>query len=258
MLSTSNPLVRGFDASLDGAADDAAATRYTVITGERICGWSCDPSSPHYEKDHHMCPAHCGGGEARRRWREKHATLDATCPPPPPAAPLVRSGPPPRCSDSAAQLTAAGVFLLVGVQSGPSERHLARRNAIRHSWIRWENVGRTVLVCFLLGRRELRPGALRRLEAEAAENGDVLWLTNATDEGVPTLKGYEWWRTAASLLPADSGGGGIAHFAKVDDDSFVHLINLEADLRRLWVRRRRAAATAAPTARRPPARPARG
>ena len=200
-----------------------------------------------------MCPAHCGGGEARRRWREKHATLDATCPPPPPAAPLVRSGPPPRCSDSAAQLTAAGVFLLVGVQSGPSERHLARRNAIRHSWIRWENVGRTVLVCFLLGRRELRPGALRRLEAEAAENGDVLWLTNATDEGVPTLKGYEWWRTAASLLPADSGGGGIAHFAKVDDDSFVHLINLEADLRRLWVRRRRRRAARRP----PPARPPR-
>ena len=160
-----------------------------------------------------------------------------------------------RCSDSAAQLTAAGVFLLVGVQSGPSERHLARRNAIRHSWIRWENVGRTVLVCFLLGRRELRPGALRRLEAEAAENGDVLWLTNATDEGVPTLKGYEWWRTAASLLPADSGGGGIAHFAKVDDDSFVHLINLEADLRRLWVRRRRRRAARTCHS---PARPARG
>ena len=70
LAANSNPLVRGFDASLDGAADDAAATRYTVITGERICGWSCDPSSPHYEKDHHMCPAHCGGGEARRRWRE--------------------------------------------------------------------------------------------------------------------------------------------------------------------------------------------
>ena len=150
--------------------------------------------------------------------------------------------------------TAAGVFLLVGVQSGPSERHLARRNAIRHSWIRWENVSRTVLVCFLLGRRELRPGALRRLEAEAAENGDVLWLTNATDEGVPTLKGYEWWRTAASLLPADSGGGGIAHFAKVDDDSFVHLINLEADLRRLWVRRRRRRRR---SNRPPPARPPR-
>ena len=156
LAANSNPLVRGFDAALDGAADDAAATRYTVITGERICGWSCDPTSPHYEKDHHMCPAHCGGGEARRRWREKHATLDATCPPPPPAAPLVRSGSPPRCSDSAAQLTAAGVFLLVGVQSGPSERHLARRNAIRHSWIRWENVGRTVLVCFLLGRSSRR------------------------------------------------------------------------------------------------------
>ena len=62
LAANSNPLVRGFDASLDGAADDAAATRYTVITGERICGWSCDPSSPHYEKDHHMCPAHCGGG----------------------------------------------------------------------------------------------------------------------------------------------------------------------------------------------------
>ena len=63
LAANSNPLVRGFDASLDGAADDAAATRYTVITGERICGWSCDPTSPHYEKDHHMCPAHCSGGE---------------------------------------------------------------------------------------------------------------------------------------------------------------------------------------------------
>ena len=201
-----------------------------------------------------MCPAHCGAASAATLAGEAR-DVGRHVPPPPPAAPLVRSGPPPRCSDSAAQLTAAGVFLLVGVQSGPSERHLARRNAIRHSWIRWENVGRTVLVCFLLGRRELRPG-VRRLEAEAAENGDVLWLTNATDEGVPTLKGYEWWRTAASLLPADSGGGGIAHFAKVDDDSFVHLINLEADLRGCGCDA--AAAAAARTARRPPARPARG
>ena len=83
----------------------------------------------------------------------------------------------------------------------------------------------------------------------------MLWLTNATDEGVPTLKGYEWWRTAASLLPANGGGGGIAHFAKVDDDSFVHLINLEADLRRLWVRRRRPPRRH--RTKRPPARPPR-
>ena len=70
LAANSNPLVRGFDASLDGAADDAAATRYTVITGERICGWSAT-AEPALREDHHMCPAHCGGGEARRRWRRR-------------------------------------------------------------------------------------------------------------------------------------------------------------------------------------------
>jgi len=64
----------------------------------------------------------------------------------------------------------------------------------------------------------------------------VLWLRNATDAGVPTIKGHHWWQTANRLLPsveAAADGRGVRIVAKVDDDSFLHVGNLVADMRRL-------------------------
>ena len=54
----------------------------------------------------------------------------------------------------------------------------------------------------------------------------VLQRRNATDAGVPTIKGYHWWRAAAALLPREGSASGLRIAAKVDDDSFVHLGNL--------------------------------
>ena len=50
-----------------------------------------------------------------------------------------------------------------------------------------------------------------------------------------TIKGYHWWQAAHRLLPpADATDGrGVRIAAKVDDDSFLHVANLAADMRRL-------------------------
>ena len=52
---------RPYDRKLDGRYDPDEAMRYRIVNGERICGWSCDPMSPYYKEDHHMCPAECHG-----------------------------------------------------------------------------------------------------------------------------------------------------------------------------------------------------
>ena len=59
-----------------------------------------------------------------------------------------------------------------------------------------------------------------------AKDSTVLQRRNATDAGVPTIKGYHWWRAAAALLPQEGSVSGLRIAAKVDDDSFVHLGNL--------------------------------
>ena len=59
------------------------------------------------------------------------------------------------------------------------------------------------------------------IEAEAREHADVLWLPNATDAGVPTIKGYHWWRAAGRMLPPEGSARGLRIAAKVDDDSFM-------------------------------------
>ena len=66
-----------------------------------------------------------------------------------------------------------------------------------------------MLVCFLLGRLGLRRKALAALDAEDAEHRDILWLPNATDAGVPTIKGYHWWREAHRRLPPAASTDGL-------------------------------------------------
>ena len=52
-------MLRPFNAEVDGPANSAEAQRYRVVQGERICGWSCDPTGPYYEQDKGLCPAQC-------------------------------------------------------------------------------------------------------------------------------------------------------------------------------------------------------
>ena len=234
----SEELLRARSDALDGPADPLEAKRYRIIQGERVCGWSCDPSSPYYEEDKHLCPAQChgpGGDNYHfcpgQKPFERLGDLCPTAPPPLPQAPAY--GRRATCVDDAAALAAAGVWLLIGVQTGPF--NTARRFGVRSSWKRWEGEQPGVLVCFLLGRLGLKRKTLASLDAEDSRHRDILWLDNATDAGVPTLKGYHWWRAAHRLLPPPGAtdGRGVQIAAKVDDDSFLHVGNLVKDLRRL-------------------------
>ena len=205
-------LLRARSDARDGRADPQEAKQYRIINGERMCGWSCDPSGPYYEEDRHLCPAQCHGAGAENyrfcpRQRRFERLVDV-CPPPPPPLPQPVSPAAPRatCASPSSVLTAAGVWLLIGVQTGPF--NAARRAGVRSSWKRWEEEHKGVLVCFLLGRLGLPSATLRTLDAEDAAHRDILWLPNATDAGVPTMKGYHWWQAAHRLLPPPGAGAG--------------------------------------------------
>jgi len=221
-------MLRSFNAQVDGPANSAEAQRYRVVQGERICGWSCDPTGPYYEQDKGLCPAQCLPGYVRPPRKRRYETIPDVCSTQPPPLPAVKGQA--SCSGNAATLTAAGIWMLVGVQTGPG--HLGRRDGVRASWKQWEN-GAGVLVCFLIGRVGVTRRQLLTLDAEDQQHGDIMWLENATDAGVPTVKGFHWWRAAARLLPPPGSSRGVRIAAKVDDDSFLHLRNLADDMQRL-------------------------
>eukprot|EP00966_Prymnesium_polylepis_P105147 2435153-Prymnesium_polylepis.2 len=215
----SDEMLRPFTKAIDGPSQPDEARRYRIIQGERVCGWSCDPSGPYYEQDKALCPAECrargglsmqsdptpgqpGYGSPPPPQRRKGSYLSErisdVCSTPPPPLPAVSGRA--RCSDDAAAVTAAGVWMLIGVQTGPA--HVGRRDGVRASWKQYEaNTGGGVLVCFLIGRQGISPPTLAALDAEHARHGDIMFLANATDAGVPTIKGFHWWRAAAARLP---------------------------------------------------------
>ena len=154
---------------------------------------------------------------------------NAACPSAAPSR-SVNNGTRLRCTDDVAS---SRVELLVGVHSAPGNR--LSRTAIRSSWMQWESVGSTVLVCFIVGRQRLSKARTGALEAEAAEHHDML-LLDVIDQVVLTLpKTFGWWMAASRMLPSQESSqvAGPRWVAKVDDDSFVHLPNLQADLRSL-------------------------
>jgi hypothetical protein len=139
------------------------------------------------------------------------------------AVPIQDSRPRASCADS---VLPAGIQLLLGVHNAPASRQ--RRDAIRGSWMRWPSVGRTTVVCFLLGQDALAPVLLQSLLDEQKEFGDLLMLPNASDDCILSIpKAYAWWQQSARML---SKAAGVLHVAKVDDDSFVHVPNLEAEV----------------------------
>ena len=64
------------------------------------------------------------------------------------------------------------------------------------------------------------------MEAERARHRDIAMLDVADECGITLPKIYAWWRFAMAMLPQS----GAVHVAKVDDDSFVHVPNLIAEL----------------------------
>ena len=115
----------------------------------------------------------------------------------------------------------SGVQLLLGVLTAPSNR--ARRDAIRSSWALWS--GRTTVVCFVVGLGGLASALVSSLADEAQQLGDLVPLASVEDRcHVSIAKAHAWWAWAARSSAPFLG--------RVDDDTFLHLPNLEAELSR--------------------------
>ena len=112
------------------------------------------------------------------------AASAATLPLPPPlrtpdpAVPIPRV----RCTDGAARL-AQGVRLVLGVHSAPNKFGRERRNGIRETWMRYPSVGRTVMACFIVGRRGVKPKHLRAMDEEQAQHADMVFLNDTVHTG---------------------------------------------------------------------------
>lgn len=124
------------------------------------------------------------------------------------------------------------IKLLLGVMSPPL--HYRVRTAIRTTWRRWPSVGKTTFAIFVIGTAHLKRSSRvsRNLELERLDHQDVLLLRNATEPGgdhyLSISKVYGWWRYASAAIVRH----GFSHVAKVDQDSFVHVPNLEAEVAR--------------------------
>ena len=95
--------------------------------------------------------------------------------------------------------------------------------------MQWDGVGQRVLVCFVIGRLGVPDNMLVPVDVESRRFRDIMWLPSTSDGCFLTIgKVFDFWRAAALRLQPR-----LRHVVKVDEDSFVHLPNLEADLRHL-------------------------
>ena len=205
----------------------------------------------------------------------KHSVRSHACSAPPPFAysrPNVQ-WPLATCADLRAGRHEAlrGVRLVIGITSAPDKWGQLRRHGIQQTWMRYPEVGRTTVVCFIVGRNDLKPKESARLDAEQETHDDFVFLQHTRDGRGPFVtitKAHSWFRLATemlalvggrtpsvaedwSVLSAEEahaqhprivlGGSSVAaaglvashhvrHIAKVDDDTFLQLPELQRDL----------------------------
>ena len=109
--------------------------------------------------------------------------------------------------------------ILGGVLSGPLAPGPRRRDAIRKSWMQYPGVGTQLTVCFALGSRALTKRKRKSLDAP-----DVMWLDVDEPKILTMSKVFAWWHAASKSMHW------FTHAVKIDDDSYVHVPNLLADV----------------------------
>lgn len=102
-----------------------------------------------------------------------------------------------------------GVRLVLGITSAPDKWGAMRRDGIRQTWLRYPQVGCTVVYCFIVGRRvglkreHARQRELSRLDEEASRHNDLLFLRHTLDGDGPFVtisKLHAWFRLATEML----------------------------------------------------------
>jgi len=133
-------------------------------------------------------------------------------------------------------------YVVVGVATTP--KNTGHRSWIRPTWMTLPNVrSGSVKALFLIGlltpQGIAHPAQLRAtLRSEQAEHGDLL-LLNARETKPPGEKmiGFFRWCATAYGVSAADGSGGTKYCVKTDDDTYVHTVRLELNLRALWTGR---------------------
>ena len=107
--------------------------------------------------------------------------------------------------------------ILVGVHTSPLTS--TRRDAIRNTWAAYNTSG--TLVCFIVGLGGLSPEVKQSLLSERMQHGDLVFFPTVEDGHchISMEKAFSWWWWAAAT--------NVPHIARVDDDTFLHLPNLQ-------------------------------
>ena len=122
-----------------------------------------------------------------------------------------------------------GCLIAIGVVSAPL--FVERRTAVRTSWMKWSNVGETqpVRVRFVVRSGQAPPSVAASLRDEAKTNGDV-YHVDAVQWNETRLRGPVL-SLAAWLTHASEHFHEARFIAKMDDDAYLHVPDLERLLR---------------------------
>eukprot|EP01064_Diplonema_japonicum_P022246 TRINITY_DN31953_c0_g1_i1.p1 TRINITY_DN31953_c0_g1~~TRINITY_DN31953_c0_g1_i1.p1 ORF type:complete len:432 (+),score=62.23 TRINITY_DN31953_c0_g1_i1:105-1400(+) len=126
--------------------------------------------------------------------------------------------------------------LVVGIPSIDTEKGARRRSYQRKSWMRYPNVGKTVLVKYLLAYHpSVNYTVSKGLRDEAAEHGDIIFFDMkegvwkegkkpwAVEVGM-SRKAYAWYCYAADTYKT-------RYVMKGDDDEYIRTMLLENELK---------------------------
>ena len=194
--------------------------------------------------------------KATRQLFPMHRPKKLDCGPPPFDALATDTLPQVSCADLLASRVPQlnhSVRLVLGITSAPNKWGRKIRAGIRRTWLSYPSVNRSVIACFVIGRRSVKPRELKLLDVEAAKFGDLAFLPYVRDGDGPFVtisKAHAWFRLASEQLGLITKGdaehsnssraviGGykavaahsVRHIAKVDDDTYLNLPELQHDL----------------------------
>jgi len=133
-------------------------------------------------------------------------------------------------------------YVVVGIATSP--KNTGHRSWIRSTWMTLPNVrSGSVHAVFLIGvlttGATAQPPAMRRqIRAEQSAHGDML-LLNTRETKPPGEKMIGFFRWCATAFGESSAGHPVSaeatrYCVKTDDDTYVHTVRLELNLRALW------------------------
>lgn len=157
---------------------------------------------------------------------------DATTPPPVPRVAPAIAAEIPRNPGGDSPLIALGVLSSKGASGQASgAQYLARRTSLRETSRRFSNVGRSLVLRFLMAKPPESAGGVAALAEEQREHNDIVFLPVNESRFNCALKPLLWYEHCLHAFPS------ALFYAIADDDTYLQLEHFEIDLRSLRMTR---------------------